>query len=338
MTNGQTGSESDCERNRDEHRQAEVLDQRRHEVEAAEEVDAEHAATKVQSPRSTSARGSREKMIARSPASSTSSPGNMARPSPHDRLDQRPRRRQVAEPLAREVAFGPDCDVENLEASCSSIATCFVRVAREADDLLGGDQPRVDRDVDARLLEDLHRDAVVDDRDRRLDAVQLRHRRGVVVLCVVAHREDCGIGASDVLLLEELGVCARGVEHPRLGDQLCDFLRAVRPRSINRTRISCWQRTRAVAVPICPAPKMTTSSTFRPGEEIGSTTGGCGEPITTILSLRTDRLLSTRHRDLFPADDAHNLGVGRICAWLRGRPTTSSNRRRGRLAACSAAS
>ena len=135
------GLRVDCERNRTS------IDRLRYlisaaEVEAAEEVDAEHAATKVQSLALDLARGSREKMIARSPASSTSSPGNMARPSRHDRLDQRPRRRQVAEPPAREVV-GLDCDVENLEAVLFEHRHRFVRVACEADDLLGGDQPRL---------------------------------------------------------------------------------------------------------------------------------------------------------------------------------------------------
>ena len=125
------------------------------------------------------------------------------------------------------------------------------------------------------------------DRDREVDAVQLRQRRGVEVLRVVAHREDRGAGVADPLALEEVRLDPRRVEHPRrpaASRRPCARARG-RPRSGARGpagRAACARPTR----PIRPAPKMTTSSTRLRSTDMISlhSRAACGEPITMIRS------------------------------------------------------
>ena len=107
-------------------------------------------------------------------------------------------------------------DVEHLEPVAFEHHDLLrARVVGEADDLLGRDLARVDGDVDTRVLEDLLRGRVVDDRDREAGAVHLRERGGEVVLHVVAHGEDRDLRVRDPLALEEVRVEAGRVVDAR---------------------------------------------------------------------------------------------------------------------------
>lgn len=96
---------------------------------------------------------------------------------------------------------------------------------READDLLGGHQPRVDDHVDPGLLEDRDRDRIDDDRHGERDAVELGQRRGVEVPLVGRHHEDGRFRTADSLALEKVGVHPARVEDTRgrqqLGNSAC---------------------------------------------------------------------------------------------------------------------
>ena len=139
----------------------------------------------------------------------------------NDRADQRARSAAAPERLAEQLALGADLDVEDLEAVALEHRDLLrARVVREADDLLGGDQPRVDRPVDAGALEHLDRVGVVHDRDREGDAVELERasRRSGSWRRRASRRRRLGLG--DPLALDEVGVHAGRVEDPCLGELL----------------------------------------------------------------------------------------------------------------------
>ena len=146
--------------------------------------------------------------------------------------------------------------------SPSSIATCCVRgsCAKRTISSAVSWRGLIVMSI-AGLLEHLHRDGVVDDRDREARAVHLGERRGVVVLHVVAHREHRRPGRRR---------CARARGSPgrsrSRGRRARPAARSatIRARarataSMIRTPMPCSSRSRATAVPTRPAPKMTTS-------------------------------------------------------------------------------
>ena len=168
--------------------------------------------------------GASVKMITRSPASKDVVPVREdRRPVADDRADQRAANGHVLEPLADVLARIAHRDVEHLVAVPFEHRHLLCpRVVREADDLLGCHASRVDRDVHASLLERGDRDRLVSDRDRERDAMHARQRCGVLVLRVVAHREDCSLGLADPLTHQEVGLESRRVVYARLRVRLRD--------------------------------------------------------------------------------------------------------------------
>ena len=130
-------------------------------------------------------------------------------------------------PVAAELAADDrrarlDLELERLEAAAQEVHRPQRPGVDEAQDRLGGDQPRREGGVDLERVDERHELLAGDDRQAEVGAEPLRVERGEQVGAVVAGAGDEGVGLADAALQQRLAAHALLVQDQRAAELLGD--------------------------------------------------------------------------------------------------------------------